>query len=71
VAEQRDAYTEAGGWGKPALSKKWHWFHDGSSVCGKWMFFGDASDRGPANYECCKACEKRLTPRKEEVARDA
>lgn len=66
-----EVYTNKGGWGSPALAKKFHWFVDGRSLCGNWMFKCGYSDRGVANHECCKACAKKLTKAKEEGAPDA
>ena len=56
----RDPYSNPGGWGKPALAHKWHWFNGSESLCGGWFFSGTNTDRGPASEECCKACQKKL-----------
>jgi len=53
--------TARRGWGWPQLSKKPHYFVDGQSLCGRWMFFGevsdkDASEKGPDD---CAQCRRR------------
>ena len=51
------------GWGKPGLSRKWHWFRQGHSLCRKWIFFGDQLEQDGDNspdhcIECFRALQK-------------
>lgn len=52
------------GWGWPDNSKKAHYFHEGRSLCMRWMYLGKLTKtqrtserRGPDD---CPACHKRL-----------
>jgi len=47
------------GWGWPAMSRKAHYFVNGRSLCGRWMYFGKlySEDFGEDN---CKSCLKKL-----------
>ena len=54
------------GWTWLHNSKKWHYFVDGRSLCGRWMLFSNpgleqGNDDSPDN---CKACSKKLITRK-------
>lgn len=52
------------GWGNPLTSKKWHYFSQGRSLCGRWAFWGEliiGHDDSPDN---CTACKKRLAKEK-------
>jgi hypothetical protein len=51
----------AKGWGWPGASKKAHYFVDGRSLCMKWMFFGDVSDKeaGEPGPDDCAMCRRR------------
>ena len=47
------------GWGHPGhyQSRKWHYFREARSLCGKWMFTGvleQGSDDSPDNCASCK-----------------
>lgn len=45
------------GWGWPRASRKYHYFHNSTSLCGRWMFTGDletGNDRSPDNCAECK-----------------
>lgn len=53
------------GWGFPLNSKKMHYFIDGRSPCGKWMFFGNLESDEWEDPLDCKECRKRLNKRKE------
>ena len=50
-----------GGWRWPALSRKAHYFIEGRSLCGKWLFFGDSQGKGLAfkGDDDCAACFKK------------
>jgi len=53
--------NEQVGWGWPLLSKKAHFFEQGRSLCGKWMFTGRlepaSGGRGPDD---CATCYRKL-----------
>lgn len=48
------------GWGWPERSRKCHYFENGISLCGKWMFFGDAvkNQLGPSADDCVTCSRK-------------
>jgi len=48
------------GWGFPRLSKKAHYFVDGRSLCGKWLFTGDLEDSNDDSPDNCTACKKAV-----------
>lgn len=53
------------GWGNLFNSRKWHYFIEGKSLCGKWMLMGngnlvDGQNDSPDN---CAACRKKLAAR--------
>lgn len=47
------------GWGWPMLSKKAHFFFDGRSLCGKWMFTGEMEDNNHDSVDNCAICKKK------------
>lgn len=52
----------ARGWQRPHGSRKWHYFVDGRSLCGKWVWFSPERlvndiNTGPDD---CKACVYRF-----------
>jgi len=58
------------GWGWIRDTRKWHYFVDGRSLCGKWMGLGlgeleQGNDDSPDN---CVACKKALSKRKAKQA---
>jgi hypothetical protein len=53
------------GWGFPMLSKKAHFFRNGISVCGRWMFMGKLdAETGVRSPDDCKACTKKVLKEK-------
>ena len=57
------------GWGySPHISKKWHYFVNGTSLCRKIGFFHGELEQGnddsPDNCTACKKALKRLKERK-------
>ena len=56
------------GWTWLYNSKKWHYFRDGRSLCGKWGRFGSpdtleqGKDDSPDN---CAVCRKKLAKEKQ------
>lgn len=59
------------GWGKPMLSRKWHYFESFYSICNRWMYSGEL---GPtSNHDCddskqdCAECCRRLKKRQEKA----
>jgi hypothetical protein len=54
------------GWGfSPHLSKKWHYFVNGTSLCHKIGFFhGELEQGNDDSDENCTACKKILQKRK-------
>lgn len=52
------------GWGWPLNSRKAHYFVEGRSLCGGWMFFGQPTpNQAPGSPDDCKACVKKLAKR--------
>ena len=48
------------GWGWPAASKKAHYFVGGTSLCGKWMFFGrNLENTNHDSNDNCSQCKTR------------
>lgn len=43
------------GWAWPLAAKEAHYFVDGRSKCGKWMYLGPIQI-GPASLDDCAAC---------------
>ena len=57
------------GWGFPGLSKRWHFFANGISLCGKWMLGGPMQpDNNSTHRDDCKECRKKLDARKRKEA---
>ena len=52
------------GWGWPALSKKAHYFTDGRSLCGKWLFWGQLEEGNDGSPDNCAQCKRRLAATK-------
>jgi hypothetical protein len=55
------------GWGWLMNSRKWHYFVEKKSLCGKWAIFKDddleqGDDGSPDN---CVACKRKLKSRQE------
>lgn len=49
------------GWGFPLNSRKAHYFKAGSatSICRKWLYFGDRQDDKHASPDNCVECKRR------------
>ena len=49
------------GWGWPLNSRKAHYFKAESktSICRKWMFFGERHDTNHESRDNCRECMKR------------
>ena len=56
--------TVAQGWAFPLRSRKWHYFVEGRSLCGRWLFLGGIYASGQKENACrdddCRGCEKKL-----------
>lgn len=53
------------GWGKPANSRKWHYFEDARSICTRWLFTGALEpDTGEPNPDDCAGCRRALERKK-------
>lgn len=49
------------GWGKPFNSRKFHYFRNGRSLCGKWFFLSKDLERGKEEHpENCRTCANKL-----------
>jgi hypothetical protein len=50
------------GWGWPVNSRKCHYFEQGISLCGKWMFFGSPVENQSKakSLDDCVACRRKL-----------
>ncbi|ELD0485488.1 hypothetical protein QUQ58_002004 [Escherichia coli] len=60
----------AAGWGRPARSKKYHYFAENevTSICRRWMYFGE---REPDSFESpddCAVCRRKLNKKNEQEA---
>ena len=54
--------TLVAGWGKPIVSKKWHWFPAGisTSICGNiGFYFGEREAGNDGSSDNCAECRKR------------
>lgn len=48
------------GWGKPGLAKKFHYFVNGRSLCGGWLYLNkDLSNESFNSPDDCKACARK------------
>lgn len=47
------------GWGHPVSTRKFHYFRDSRSLCGRWMFTGDLEPDGPKGPDDCAACRRK------------
>lgn len=58
---------ETDGWGWPERSRKAHYFIDGRSLCGSWLYFGPPTRNqtagGPDDCATCLKKLRALTPR--------
>jgi len=54
--------TQKRGWAWPDNAAKSHYFINGRSLCGRWMFLGEplAEDHPGGLRNDCKACTQRL-----------
>ena len=49
------------GWAQPVNSRKFHYFRERQSLCGKWMFFGQNLDDDKTEWGGeCSVCRKKL-----------
>lgn len=49
------------GWGLPSNSRKFHYFREAQSICGRWMFFGQELDDDKTELANeCQSCRKKL-----------
>lgn len=55
------------GWGWPSLAKKAHYFIDGTSICGRWMYMGTINDTETSGPDDCAECKRRWTKMKEKA----
>ena len=58
------------GWGWPLNSRKCHYFEQGISLCGKWMFFGKSVENqsGSKSVDDCVACRRKLEAKRLSVS---
>lgn len=58
------------GWVKLFNWRKFHWVEDGTSLCGKWMYWGQDSnafdDDTTVKKDECAVCRKKLDKREGE-----
>ncbi len=47
------------GWACPSNSRKWHYFWQGRSLCGRWGFFGRLWEMFASAKEACAECRRR------------
>lgn len=48
------------GWGKPAQSRKYHYFVGARALCNRWMYTGHLEDEYDEHAENCAACEREV-----------
>lgn len=52
--------TKEQGWALPSNSRKWHFFVDSVSLCGKWMFLGTTFEKGnDCSPDNCPGCRRK------------
>ncbi|RLI41370.1 hypothetical protein DRO59_07110 [Candidatus Bathyarchaeota archaeon] len=59
------------GWGFPLNSRKAHYFVNGRSLCGKWLFFGELEQGNDGSPDNCAVCKKLLQKRKRRLSGNA
>lgn len=61
-----DSLAENEGWGWPIQAKKAHYFVDGRSLCGNWMYTGRrlGGPHAKSSPDDCKACTRELAKAK-------
>lgn len=58
------------GWARPWLARKYHYFVDGKSMCGSWLYTGKVcSDVGYSSVDC-KRCTRLLEARSATRSKD-
>ena len=57
--DKTTAKATEGGWGKPANSRKWHYFRDSRSLCGRWAYSGDLDSEDVVSPDNCAACYRK------------
>lgn len=67
---KRDVSERTAGWGRPARSKKYHYFAENevTSICRRWMYSGE---REPDSFESpddCAVCRRKLNKGNEQEA---
>ena len=49
------------GWGRPYKARKWHYFRERRSLCGRWLFSGTDLEQGTDEHpDNCKVCRREL-----------
>lgn len=50
------------GWWKPTGSRKWHYFKEGTALCGNWGLFGNEilETGNDDSSDNCEGCRKKL-----------
>ncbi|MHC4620354.1 MAG: hypothetical protein ACYTEQ_21605 [Planctomycetota bacterium] len=48
------------GWGLPALSRRWHYFVNGKSLCGRWLFTGPVESGNNDSLDNCATCRRKF-----------
>ncbi len=64
-----DSRRESTGWRRPGIAKKWHFFLNGTSLCGRWLLGGPLDENqttdarpGPDDCRACHAAHERRLP---------
>jgi len=65
--ERRKKMSE--GWGWPGNSKKAHYFVNGRSLCGSWIYFGELEQGKDDSSDNCPRCKKRLEAKRRREAK--
>jgi hypothetical protein len=58
--------TGAEGWAMPGNARKWHYYVDGRSLCGKWVILGGSlqADTGRTSSADCAGCRAKVEKRR-------
>jgi len=60
------------GWARPVNARKFHYYVNGRSLCGKWMLLGGHldEDEGATSSDDCKACARKMEERRQTAQGD-
>lgn len=67
---KRDVSERTAGWGRPARSKKYHYFAENevTSICCRWMYSGEREPDSFESLDDCAVCRRKLNKGNEQEA---